>query len=117
MKKFLSLLACVILLAACAGERWAKPGAGEEEYEQVKKDCTKMATDKFPPMMRIQSRTESVVTPDSTICTGAAGGAVKCQNVGGHLPPPIAGVDDNKADRTAEIRACLKRNGWHPVKE
>jgi len=117
MKRFLTCLILALLFSACAAERWEKPGATHEQFEQTKASCAKEATAKYPPMMRLQNRNESTITPDFPVCSTDARGIVRCQNVGGRQAPPVAAVDDNLADRNKAIHACLRQNGWYPAKE
>ncbi len=117
--KFLLVLGAgmFLALAGCAAERWVKPGATDQELDQARKACTEAATERYPPMLEIQNREQNYIGPQFTTCTGA-GRFLKCYPTGSrYMPPPVAAVDHNQADRDREIRLCLRANGWEPVKE
>jgi hypothetical protein len=114
-----SLAAGAVLALSVAGctEYWAKPGAGEREFEVMRGQCNARGYQRFPPLVRTSLSQEGHYAPVTNRCV-TKGNSTECTKTGGQwVPPSYTTVDDNERPRDEDIRSCFFENGWAPVEK
>ena len=105
-------LPLVLLLLAGCTEKWAKPGASEQDFRAMEAECEAAAYERWPPLLREQMISPGYWVPPVRRCDGAG----RCAFYGGYYEPPRSTwFDQNLGPRRGDRRACFVASGWTPV--
>ena len=107
----IAVLLLALVAVGCA-EKWAKPGAGEQDFRAMEAQCEAYATNRWPPRLRETVMFPARWVPPVRSCDNRG----HCVFYGGYYEPPQTMiVDDHQAPRRQERRACFVANGWTEV--
>ena len=113
-RKIKILAALAAMACSSCAEKWAKPGASEQEFVAMESDCSARAYRSFPPVLQRLQLEPGYYTQPQFACE-YRGPFERCFQVDGeYIPPVITTVDANDAGRNANIRSCFFEHGWRP---